>query len=346
MAYCPACGSPTDGAVRFCSECGEALPARAPGVPPPPMDPPDLATAAPAPSSAALPSPGGPSSNKRRLLIAGALIAAVLVASLAIILGRGSNEDAGHERVCAMTEEFWDIAESDEDRSELDRLLGIARQMGDGIDDDAEEEGFDDIAENATKAAIGASFADLTGDTEVVFTALDRLEVLCADLGLGGNASSEPVREVDAPSGEAPEAEVESMPRDRPVGIVIADESQARLPDDPFESLSCDLRERQTEGSGSATTALAHRCRAARWRSMRSTTDRTSCGASPPAGLTAKACLGVRMATRSTRVGFGPRLPRWLGWMLTPLIATPGTGLATGYRPAGASDARSRVPEM
>jgi hypothetical protein len=169
-----------------------------------------------------------------------------------MILGRGSNEDAGHERVCALTEEFWDIAESDEDRSELDRLLGIARQMGDGIDDDAEEEGFDDIAENATKAAIGASFADATGDTEVVFTAIDRLEVLCADLGLGGNASSEPVREVDAPSGEAPEAEVESMPRDRPAGIVIADESQALLPDDPFESLSCDLRERQTEGSGSA----------------------------------------------------------------------------------------------
>lgn len=252
MAYCPSCGSEVAGDGRFCSECGRDLRKPPPTAPPGPETPSAAAPPLP-PATAPTPPPTAPGGSRRPALLitAAVLLIAAAVAAVLIVGSGGDGGEAGHEKVCELTAEFWTIVEGDEDRSELDRLIGIAGRMGDGIDDDAEEEGFDDIAENATEAAIGASFAEATGETGAMFTALENLERLCADLGVDtGDAASVISQE---PNDDAPtDARVEVTPAGHAAGEAIASQVGVRLPDDPFTSIDCDFPAEDFEGGGTA----------------------------------------------------------------------------------------------
>lgn len=252
MAYCPSCGAEVAADDRFCSECGRELRRLASATPPGPQAP-SADVPLRAPANGIAPPPTAPGTGRRRALLvtAAVLLVAAIVAAV-LIVGGGDGGEAGHEQVCELTAEFWTVVEGDEDRSELDRLIGIAGRMGDGIDDDAEEEGFDDIAENATEAAIGASFAEATGETGAMFTALENLERLCADLGVDARGAAPATGEAQ-PDDDAPtNARVELTPAGHPAGETIASQAGVRLPDDPFISIDCDFPAEDVDGGGTA----------------------------------------------------------------------------------------------
>lgn len=252
MAYCPSCGSEVAADDRFCSRCGRELRTLSSAAPPG-LEAPSADVPLRPPATEPTPPPTAPGGGRRRaLLVTAAVLLIASIAAAVLIVGSGDDGgEAGHEKVCELTAEFWTVVEGDEDRSELDRLIGIAGRMGDGIDDDAEEEGFDDIAENATEAAIGASFAEATGETGAMFTSLENLERLCADLGVDARDAAPATSQ--EPDDDAPtDARVEVTPAGHPAGEAIASQVGVRLPDDPFTSVDCDFPAENVEGGGTA----------------------------------------------------------------------------------------------
>lgn len=208
----------------------------------------DLGSAAPPaePSTA----PTNTAKTPRRLLIA---IGVAIVLTGIALLAVTSDDEAAHEQVCQLTEDFWRTVEEDDDGTQLPRLVAIARKLGDGLDDQAEEEGLDEIAGEATRAAIGAALRN----PDLMFTALDNLAVLCEDLGLfddpGAEVGAQPPSgdDVDEPiatsgSDDRSAGEITVSPADHPAGGVMAAESTARLPDDSFVEIDCSFASRET----------------------------------------------------------------------------------------------------
>lgn len=104
------------------------------------------------------------------------VIGACLVAAIFVFR---PDPPSGYSQICELTEEFWYIVDNSTDYSQFDRLVEIGDTMGDGLDDMVEAEGHPEMAAEATRASMGALFADSTGNLDVVFVALERLEVLC-----------------------------------------------------------------------------------------------------------------------------------------------------------------------